>query len=329
MGAIYTRDRSGALVRSKGVRVIVEGGGKTYPEFTPQECMDAFHAYSAKKRKNYDINDTNYADPSGFAQGSYTTPADLFRIGLIVASNSHSIKWWGGREKYATVNFMGDHAREETFPDLWNGVGGTRFCNKSGGVTYGNNKHRAGFQMTTINNKHAAISIMINGEDYYPNITTYVSNIKQMLRDLDDGKTVTEPEGLAAMVAAGGGYVASFLPGDIAMYQQVTYDQMISSDGTSGVLKDFMIRHNPKARNVPASTTKIMTFMCVLDAMISELDIVEIIEEDITGGSGLEVFPGDRLTVGDALFLMMRNSSNTISATLARHVGKWVLESQL
>ena len=297
-------------------------------EYTPEECMAAFFEYQAKKLKNYDILDTSYADASGYAQGSYTTPADLFRIGLIVASNSHSIKWWGGREKYATVNFMGEHEREETFPDLWNGVGGTRYCNKSGGVTYGSEKHRAGFQITTIYNQHAAISIMVKGADYYPNITTYVSNIKQMLKDLHDGKTVTEPEGLAAMVAAGGGYVASFLPGDIAMYQQLTYDQMISSDGTSGVLKDFMIRNNPKAKLVPASTTKIATMMCVLDTMGSETEIVKVLEADITDGSGLEVFAGDKLTVGDALFLMMRNSNNTIATMLARYVGWWVLSGR-
>lgn len=328
MGVLYTRDRNGNFVQLKDVRVITKGGGTVYPEFTTQECMDAFYAYAAKKRKNYAINDTYYADPSGYAEGSYTTPADLFRIGLIVASNSKSYKWWGGREKYATVNFMGEHEREVTFPDLWNGVGGTRFCNKSGGVSHSDGKHRAGFQLTTLNNKQAAISIMIRGSAHYDYITTYISNIKQMLRDLDDGKTVTEPEGLAAMVAAGGGYVASFLPEDIAKYQQITYDQMISSDGKSGVLKDFMIRHNPKVKNGPASTTKIMTLMCVLDAMRSELETVEIIEDDITKGSGLEVFVGDKLTVGDALLVMMVSSSNTMSATLARYVGKWILEGR-
>ena len=327
MGMIYAKSEDGSVSQVSTVKVIIDDT-KKQNVFTAEECMNAFFAYSAKKRKNYDINNTNYVDPSGYAQGSYTTPADLFRIGLIVASNSKSIKWWGGREKYATVNFMGEHEREVTVADLWNGVGGTRFCNKSGGVTHSDGKHRAGFQMTIVNNKHAAISIMIKGEEHYPNITTYVSNLKQMLRDLDEGKTVTEPEGLASMVAAGGGYVASFLPGDISMYQQVTYDQMISADGSSGVLKDFLIRNNPKAKNAPASTTKIMTFMCVLDAMRSENEIVEIIEDDITAGSGLEVFPGDRLTVGDALFLMMRNSNNTVSATLARYVGKWVLEAR-
>ena len=327
MGMIYAKTEEGNVSQVSSVKVIIDNT-KKQNVFTPEACMDAFFTYSAKKRKNYDINDTDYVDPSGYEKGSYTTPADLFRIGLIVAANSKSIKWWGGREKYATVNFMGDHEREVTVADLWNGVGGTRYCNKSGGVTYGTDKHRAGFQMTTVNNKHAAIAIMINGADYYPNITTYVSNIKQMLRDLDAGNAVNEPQGLADMVAAGGGYVASFLPGDIAMYQQITFDQMISSDGSSGVLKDFMIRANPKVKNTPASTTKIMTFMCVLDAMKSENEVVEIIEDDITPGSGLEVFPGDRLTVGDALFLMMRNSSNTVSATLARYVGKWILEAR-
>lgn len=327
MGVIFVRDKHGNVTAVDNVTLLTEEVKDT--AFTTQECMDAFHAYSAKKRKNYGINDTNYADPSGYAEGSYTTPADLFRIGLIVASNSRSIKWWGGRENYATVNFMGEHEREVSIPDPWKGVGGTRFCNKSGGVTYPSGKYRAGFQITTIYNQHAAISLMVKGTPYYDNMTTYVSNIKQMLKDLHDGKTVTEPEGLAAMVAAGGGYVASFLPGDIAMYQQITYDQLISSDGKSGVLKDFLISNNAKVKSNPASTTKIMTFLCVLDTMRSELETVEIIEDDITKGSGLEVFVGDKLTVGDALFVMMRNSSNTVSATLARYVGKWILESRL
>lgn len=297
--------------------------------YTHAQCMEAYLRYAHKKLKNYSINNSQYVDPSGYTKGSYTTPADLFRIGLIVASNSKSYKFWGGREKYATVNIMGKNSREVTFPDLWNGVGGTRYCNKSGGVTYGSDKHRAGFQLTTINNKQAAISLMIEGAEHYDYITTYVSEIKQMLRDLDDGNTVTEPEGLASMVAAGGGYVASFLPEDIAKYQQVTYNQMISSDGTSGVLKDFMIRNNPNVKRVPASTTKIVTLMCALDALGgSDLDTVEVTEDDITGGSGIELFAGDKLTIGDALLALMVSSSNTIATTLARYIGKKVLESE-
>lgn len=319
----------GAGEMPDGYNVQIDPNGEPTRMYTPAECQAAFLRYAHKKLKNYSINNSQYVDPSGYLKGSYTTPADLFRIGLIVASNSRSYKYWGGREKYATVNIMGKNAREVTFPDLWNGVGGTRFCNKSGGVTHSDGKHRAGFQLTTLNNKQAAISLMIEGAEHYDYITTYISNIKQMLRDLDDGKTVTEPEGLASMVAAGGGYVASFLPEDISKYQQVTFNQMISSDGTSGVLKDFMIRNNPNVKRAPASTTKIITLMCALDALGgSDLDTVEVTEDDITGGSGIELFVGDKLTVGDALFALMVSSSNTIATTLARYIGRKVLASE-
>ena len=61
---IYAKNEEGNVSQVNSVKVIIDNT-KKQNVFTPEACMDAFFTYSAKKRKNYDINDTDYVDPSG------------------------------------------------------------------------------------------------------------------------------------------------------------------------------------------------------------------------------------------------------------------------
>lgn len=329
MGILYTRNSANELAQARTVRVLDDAARR--PKFTPTECLAAYDEYTAKKLKNLDLSSTHYVDPSGYAEGAYTTPADLLRLGLIAAASSRSIRWWGGSDNgndgieysTATVNYFGDHAREVVIRDPWRHVAGARLVCKAGSVSYEGIEHRSVFQIAPLDGQLVAIAIMVSGASYCKQLpTVYVPAIKTMLREVDSGDTATEPTALKEMVDAGGGYVACYVPNDLALYQRVPYDQLMRT-----LTKN--VRRNDKTTQVPGSTTKIMTLLNVLDTMTSELDLIEIVEEDITDGSGMEIFVGDQLTLSDALYVLMRNSSNTMATALARYVGQWLLERRL
>ena len=70
---------------------------------------------------------------------------------------------------------------------------------------------------------------------------------------------------------------------------------------------------------VPASTTKMMTALCALEAAGDSRAPVVVRQSDITGGSGIKCWEGDEFTLEDALTAMILPSSNTLAETMSRH----------
>ena len=75
------------------------------------------------------------------------------------------------------------------------------------------------------------------------------------------------------------------------------------------------------ARLPNASTTKMVTALVTIDAVadLKEEAVVSSAAGSV-GGGGLDLQPGDRLTVRNLLFAMLLSSSNEAAATLAEHV---------
>lgn len=72
----------------------------------------------------------------------------------------------------------------------------------------------------------------------------------------------------------------------------------------------------------PASLTKVMTSLILLET-ISDLDETFTFKEsDITGGSGPQICPDDIISFRDALYLMMLPSSNSTATAIGRVVGR-------
>lgn len=78
----------------------------------------------------------------------------------------------------------------------------------------------------------------------------------------------------------------------------------------------------------PASMTKVLTSMVLLDN-ISDMDsTIEMMEGDETGGSGNNINAGDILTISDALYNLMLPSSNVTATVVARTVGEILLDGE-
>lgn len=116
----------------------------------------------------------------------------------------------------------------------------------------------------------------------------------------------------------------------------------------SGVAVCKKPKHNPRAyaqrdipllfeknafeEKLPASTTKILTAMVVLDYIPDFYTKLTITEEDIEAMPPRvyngDLKPGDIITVRDALFAMFLPSSNAAAYALSRFVGQIIAESR-
>ena len=86
----------------------------------------------------------------------------------------------------------------------------------------------------------------------------------------------------------------------------------------------MMVGKDAETQYYPASMTKLMTAMVVLD--YCKLDEKMTIKtSDIQGGSGPVYADGDTMTIYDAVLAMLLPSSNTLAVALSRFVGNKIL----
>lgn len=78
----------------------------------------------------------------------------------------------------------------------------------------------------------------------------------------------------------------------------------------------------------PASVTKVMTSMVMLDYVDDLQDTIQMQEGDQTGGSGNNLSVGDVITYYDALHNMLLPSSNVTTTVVARTVGQIILDQE-
>lgn len=71
----------------------------------------------------------------------------------------------------------------------------------------------------------------------------------------------------------------------------------------------------------PASLTKLVTAMVVLDNCNDLSEVLEVISDDLVSGSGANLQAGDKITVIDALHNLLIPSSNQAAQVLARYFG--------
>lgn len=87
----------------------------------------------------------------------------------------------------------------------------------------------------------------------------------------------------------------------------------------------ILFEANANEKAYPASVTKVMTAMILLDNYSDMSQKFTIADSDVTGGSGSAYSGGDIITIQDALYSLMLESSNTIANALARIAGRNIL----
>src|SRR5215210_7226997 len=86
-------------------------------------------------------------------------------------------------------------------------------------------------------------------------------------------------------------------------------------DGWSG---ETLYEKNPDERYYPASTTKILTALLVIEAGNLDQEVEITWEDSRVGESSLEIRPGDRFTRREMLYGLMLKSANDVAHALGR-----------
>lgn len=87
------------------------------------------------------------------------------------------------------------------------------------------------------------------------------------------------------------------------------------------VKPSILLSNKETTKQNPASMTKLVTSMVMLDNMTNMNQVITIQESDLVSGSGIPLQVGDKLTLRDALYAMLLPSSNITAKAVARTIG--------
>lgn len=270
--------------------------------YSDEECKGAFLGYMNAKAGQLHLSHTRFADASGYEKGmSSITPNDA--VGLILEANCHeeiSSTW--GKNKYA-MRVEGEHARTDTigwgnrkaFTDYYELLGG-----KTGTLA---GCHNAVFLCQTPEGQRFVAAIINSSwEQRWPDAKKLIDMAVRLSHNPYADISDIQLQATGALVC-----IYPHEPDYSSHPLQVLYHQ------------------EPDTEHYPASVTKVMTAICLLD-WVSDLDeLIEIKKGDLMPGSGPQFWPGDRISYRDALHALFLPSSNTAAVAIARTIGALIL----
>lgn len=300
--------------------------GSAYSPYTDAQQRAAFVSCMAEMCTKLGMLATTFANASGLTSESQTTPADMLKLVIAIAGNPLAMDIWSTRDRDFTVGGV-NHRTISVASNVYSaepsgaqykllgGKGGTLNASSGGGKP-----RKARIAVYEVAGRPVAVSLMGQSEWASNNLVACAQELCGMMETLLSGGTPTEGVYLAQLISEGGGYAAIPVPICAGAYLNAyTVSELLA--------RTDALSRNATATQIPASTSKAMTMLCVLSLASDLNEIVEIKSGDIRGGSGSAFDTGDRLTVIDALRIMMMESSNTLAETLGRIFGVELLKT--
>ena len=297
--------------------------------YTDAQCINRMLAYMNYKAKLIGMDNTVYYDTIGLDGNNKTTSLDHCKLLRYASSYNEIARVWGVPNY--TVNVMGKQNRKievystivpnpyeehyatdlDNYYDILGGKTGSAHSKYNLGVIVDGGEevnHQLfavtilGCQATTpnngaSNNRHAVAKIAMDEA---------IKKFKNPTYTVDTSKIKADACSIIAMPSANG-----------AMYN-------------AGSTCVDLIGLNNTAKIVPASMTKVMTFICAVEQCVhmNEHLTYNKGDEDTTG-SGHNFYAGDVVTFRDALYAMILESSNDTARMLGRISGERLLKSEV
>ena len=275
------------------------GGNTTINRsFNEVDALNFFIEHMNKKAKKIGMSNTVFHNPSGLnSEGQVTSSRDVLKLLLNAASYNEIIKVWGVKQhtlkidgksnKDLNISTTVTHSSLEDFYKIQGGKTGTI---TSAGTFY----------------NLATICSDIEGNLY----ATVVLGAPTLLDRFNDTKIAIDsiinqtenPEFSATSVSA--------------IKLQPNQHLFLSN------IQDSVIIKEENTTVPPASITKIMTAILMLENIENLQQKFEIRRVDLVGGSGNYFKEGDIISFEDALYLLMLPSSNVVAQAIARIVGR-------
>ena len=267
---------------------------------TDAACKALFLDHMNDKAREMGMHNTRFADASGYVKGQSTiTPLDA--ITLITTANRYAdISEAWGKNTYV-MHVGGPHERTDTIgpgrrtdvTDYYQLLGG-----KTGTLA---GCHNAVFICQAADGKSFVAAIINSSwEQRWPDLKKLIDIANRKFRDPHADISDIKMVATGALVSP---YPMS------PLYRRAKHFPALYSQ-------------EPFTRHYPASVTKVMTALCMME-WVDDLDrYISIKASDLMPGSGPKFFEGDSITYRDALHAMLLPSSNTAAVALSRTIGQ-------
>ena len=274
-------------------------------DFSDADCKAAFLDYMNRKATAIGMTQTHFSDGSGIvAKGSAITPTDALRLAVCADAYPAIHQSWGADTYYLTVE--GPRPR-------------TLMLIPRDRTPFTNHYQLLGAKTGTLQgcNNAMVVGQAADGRKYIVVVlnSTWTERWRdaRKLMDIARRRQQNADASVTDIRLVGTGAAAMPYPFQLPL--------LLRMDSLS-----LLYQQQGDVRQLPASVTKAMTAICMLD-WVQQLDTqFEIKQSDLTGGSGPLFRDGDRISFRDALYAMFLPSSNTVAVALSRVVGRMILE---
>ena len=276
--------------------------GETTSSYTNFQAKTTFMNYMNEKASNIGMTKTKFVDAAGFY--NTTTAYDLLKMGVYACSYDALVDAW--HKNTYTVTITGNNPRSEHLTTTVAGSALENYYCLFGGKT------------GTVDGQVNLLAV-VEGPDERLFCVVVLG--------CDDNRFQAAKEALdIAMIkykdpnADVSGYDVSCKSAAVCvvpMHNTKAY--------TDYQLNDLYSKDMYSLRT-PASITKVMTSICMLDFVSDINESFMINDTDITSGSGNIFVGGDIITFREALHAMMLPSSNTAAEATATAAGHKILE---
>ena len=262
-------------------------------DFKGRRANKKFTDYMQQKAKQFNMNNSFFANASGATTHSYSTSSDLLRLLSFACTKTEITNIWNLSNSTLEVN--GKNCREvHISSQLTQNNRNKLLPYQIDGLKSGswNNSHKALLMNCSSSFDDFMLSLMVNDAFCFNNIYSISKELCDYIKFQKIGSHL---------------------------------DCFLNSGGSFSVkYNGKYISRNDSTKHLPASTTKLLTVLCALD-YFSLTDKITIHEIDITSGSGSKFYNGDILSVEEALKGILLESSNTLAQALGRATGEKII----
>ncbi|OFI49519.1 hypothetical protein BG261_02770 [Floricoccus tropicus] len=276
------------------------------------ECSAVFVSEMNKKAAYLGMSKTTFKNSTGLAiSGQVSCSRDFLLLTMHALAYSDLLKYWG-RKQY-TVNVKGPKARSVVIDATVHHDGLEAEYDILGG--------KSGTLGTLFN-----ATTLIQAKD-----TKDIFACVVMGTDVDAGSPERYAQVKAvADIAKQKLKNASYTPTSVPKVQAASIMKIPVQNPTyfTNVPSESLYSINENDSIMPASMTKVMTAILMLENVSNLNESIVLKASDIKSGSGPVMYEGDVINYLDAIHLMMLPSSNTAANTMSRVVGQKIINAR-
>lgn len=296
-GEVETTSKSEYITREKTYLL-----GELEQEYTNKEAKDTFMAYMNQKAKDIGMENTTFVDAAGFY--NRTTAYDLLRLAVYACGFDDLVETWHKDTYTITVN--GKSPRSVSISTTVKSSSLEDYYYLFGGKT-GTVDGQKNLLCVVEGPDERLFACVILGADSDRFDAAKQALDAAMIKYYDkdaDNSTYTVPAKSAAVCVIPKNNTLAYTDYPL----NILYEKDINTIRT------------------PASITKVMTSICMLDFVADINESFIINQSDLTAGSGYYFYGGDIITYKEALHAMLLPSSNTAAEAVATAVGHKILK---